>query len=58
MTYLVDALRVAFTGGLAAHLWRDVAVLAGFALVALGITVAVVARRKRFALRDLHPALG
>ena len=58
MTYLVDALRVAFTGGLADHLWRDVAVLAGFAVLALLITVLVVSRRKRLTLRDLHPALG
>ena len=30
MTYVVDALRITFTGGPTDHLWRDVGVLAGF----------------------------
>ena len=58
MTYLVDALRVTFTGGTYAHLWRDVAVLAGFLIVALGLCVLVVHRRRRFRMHDLHPALA
>ena len=58
MTYLVDALRITFTGGLTAHLWRDVAVLAGFTLLAVGLAVYVVHRKRRFRQRDLHPVLA
>lgn len=57
MTYLIDALRVTFSGGLTAHLWRDVAVLAGFTLLAVSLAVFVVHRRRRFRQQDLHPAL-
>ena len=57
MTYLVDAFRVAISGGLAAHVVRDVAVLAGVAAAALGLLVATVARRKAFSMKDLHPPL-
>jgi putative membrane protein len=58
MTYLVDALRVTFTGGTYAHLWRDVAVLAGSLIVALGLCILVVHRRRRFRMHDLHPVLA
>jgi putative membrane protein len=58
MSYLVDGLRITFTGGPIGHLWRDVAVLAGFAIAALVACVAVVARRKRFRMTDLYPALA
>ena len=58
MTYLIDALRITFTGGPADHLWRDVAVLAGFTVVAVGVCVWVVHRRRVFRARDLHPLLG
>lgn len=58
MTYLIDALRITFTGGPTDHLWRDVAVLAGFAVVAVGACVWVVHRRRTFRPRDLHPLLG
>ena len=58
MTYVVDALRVTFTGGKTDDLWRDVAVLAGFLIVASGLTIFVVHRRRRFRLRDLHPVLA
>jgi putative membrane protein len=57
MTYLVDAFRVAISGGLAAHVVRDVVVLAGVAAGALALLVATVARRKAFAMKDLHPPL-
>ena len=56
-TYVVDALRITFTGGPTDHLWRDVAVLAGFLIVAVGLTILVVHRRRRFRIRDLHPIL-
>ena len=58
MTYLIDALRITFTGGLTSHLWRDVAVLAGFTLLAVGLAVYVVHRRRRFRQRDLRPVLA
>ncbi len=58
MTYLIDALRITFTGGLTSHLWRDVAVLAGFTLLAVGLAVYVVHRKRRFRPRDLHPVLA
>ena len=40
-----------------AHLWRDVAVLAGFLIVAVGLCILVVHRRRRFRVQDLHPVL-
>ncbi len=58
MTYLIDGLRITFTGGLTSHLWRDVAVLAGFTLLAVSLAVYVVHRKRRFRPRDLHPALA
>jgi len=58
MTYLIDALRITFTGGPTDHLWRDIAVLAGFTVVAVGVCVWVVHRRRLFRPRDLHPLLG
>jgi putative membrane protein len=58
MTYLIDALRITFTGGLTSHLWRDVAVLAGFTLLAVGLAVFVVHRRRQFRQRDLRPVLA
>lgn len=58
MTYLVDALRVTFTGGTNNNLWRDIAVLSGFLIVAVGLCVLVVHRRRLFRMRDLHPVLS
>ena len=58
MTYVIDALRITFTGGPTDHLWRDVAVLVGFLVVAVGLAILVVHRRRRFRLRDLHPVLA
>jgi putative membrane protein len=58
MTYVVDALRISFTGGPIDHLWRDVGVLAGFTVVAVGLCMWVVHRRRTFRLRDLHPVLA
>ena len=57
MSYLIDALRITFTGGPTDHLWRDVAVLAGFTVAAVGVCVYVVHRRRVFRPRDLHPLL-
>jgi putative membrane protein len=57
MTYLVDAFRIAISGGELSHLLRDVTVLLLVAVVALGLAVAAVHRRKQFRMADLHPAL-
>ncbi len=57
MTYLVDALRVVFTGGPTDHLWRDVGVLSGLTILAIGFSWLVVHRRRRFRVGDLHPVL-
>ncbi|MGS0686551.1 YhgE/Pip family protein [Nakamurella sp. GG22] len=58
LTYVVDALRITFTGGPTDRLWRDVAVLGVLTLIAVGLVVYVVHRKRRFTQRDLHPALG
>ncbi len=58
MTYLIDALRITFTGGVYHRLWVDIGVLAGFTVVAVALTVLVVHRRRTFRLRDLHPILA
>ncbi len=58
LTYLVDALRITFTGGPTDRLWRDVAVLGVLTLIAVGLVVYVVHRKRRFTQRDLHPALA
>lgn len=55
MTYLVDALRITFTGGRYDRLWVDVGVLAGFTLVAVALCVLVVHRKRTFRLSDLQP---
>ena len=57
MSYLIDAFRVVVSGGLAAHLARDVAILFAMAVVALSLTVLTVARRKQLSVKDLHPPL-
>jgi len=58
MTYLIDALRITISGGPADHLWRDVGILAGFAVVAVALCMFVVHRRRRFRMSTLYPALG
>src|SRR6476469_8795239 len=57
MTYLVDALRVNVAGRPTDHLWRDVAVLFGFTIVAVGLCMYLVHRRRKFRVNDLHPVL-
>jgi putative membrane protein len=58
MTYLIDALRITLSGGPTDHLWRDVGILAGFAVVAVAVCMFVVHRRRRFRMSTLYPALG
>ncbi len=55
MTYLVDALRITFTGGVYQRLWVDLGVLAGVTLVAVALTILVVHRKRTLRVRDLHP---
>lgn len=55
MTYLVDALRISFTGGMYSRLWVDVGVLAGFTVVALALSVLVVHGKRTVRLSDLQP---
>ncbi|WP_375429939.1 YhgE/Pip family protein [uncultured Friedmanniella sp.] len=57
MTYLIDAYRVAISGGLLSHVARDAGVLAAVTVVVLSLTVLTVHRRKQFGLKDLHPPL-
>ncbi len=57
MTYLVDALRITFTGGIYNRLWIDLGVLAGFTIVALALSVWVVHRKRTLRLPDLQPML-
>ena len=57
MTYLIDALRVTFTGGPVPRLWLDVGILAAVTASRSASRILVVSRRKRFAMRDLHPLL-
>jgi putative membrane protein len=58
MPYLIDALRITISGGPTDHLWRDVGILAGFAVVAVAVCMFVVHRRRRFRMSTLYPALG
>ncbi len=58
LTYVVDALRITFTGGPTDRLWRDVAVLGVLTLIAVGLVIYVVHRKRRFRPGDLHPVLA
>lgn len=58
MTYLINALRITFTGGMYNRLWIDIGVLAGFTVVAVALSVLVVHRRRTFRLADLQPMLN
>jgi len=57
MTYLIDAFRVTISGGQTTHLVRDILVLAAISVTTLALTTLVVARRRGFAMKDLHPPL-
>lgn len=57
MTYLVDALRVAVSGGLAGKVVRDGAVLAAFLVAFVGAAAVVVRRRRMWTVSLLHPEI-
>jgi putative membrane protein len=58
MTYLIDAFRVTISGGEVSHLVRDVVVLASITVVGFGLGVAMLIRKQRLSMRDLHPPLA
>lgn len=58
MTYFVEGLRVAVTGGDGGHLLRDVLVLAGFLVVSLGLTTLVVRGKREWTVGKLKPDLS
>jgi putative membrane protein len=57
MTYLVDGLRVAISGGLSSNLLRDVLVLAGFLVAFLGATALLLRRQRVWTVGRLHPQI-
>jgi putative membrane protein len=58
MTHLVDALRVTVSGGQSSHLWRAVAVLAGYLAVALALLVWTAGRQRIWTMGRLKPELS
>lgn len=57
MTYLIEALRVTFTGGSQQVLQHAVLVLAGVGVAAFCGTWAVIAKRRTWTMADVHPPL-
>jgi len=57
MTHSINAIRYALSGGQPAQFWGAVAFLAVFGAACLFLDMAVVRRRQRFRMKDLHPAL-
>ena len=57
MSYSIEAFRNAISGGLDQRFWVPVVVLMGVGAAALALDVLVVRRRRRFRMKDLHPAL-
>lgn len=57
MTYLIEGLRVTFTGGSPQTLQRAVLVLVGVGVAAFVGTWAVAARRRTWTMADVHPPL-
>ena len=57
MSYSIEAFRNAISGGLDQRFWVPVVVLMGIGAAALALDVLVVRRRRRFRMKDLHPAL-
>ncbi|HLR99971.1 YhgE/Pip domain-containing protein [Mycolicibacillus parakoreensis] len=57
MTYVVDGLRVAVSGGLTGNLIRDILVLTGFLVVFLGATTLMLRRQRIWTIARLHPRI-
>src|SRR5699024_6540839 len=58
MSYVVDALRIVFTGGSMSRLAADVTVLAGIAVAVFAAGVAMSARKRTWSLISVHPPLA
>lgn len=58
MTYTIDAFRIAISGGLMSRFVRDVVLLVLLFASCIALLVAVVHRRRRFGVTDLHPPFG
>ena len=57
MTYSIDAFRYVISGGSTGVFWTGVGVLVLVGAGAMALDMAVVRRRQRFRMKDLHPAL-
>ena len=57
MSYSIEAFRNAISGGPDQRFWVPVVVLMSIGAAALALDVLVVRRRRRFRMKDLHPAL-
>ncbi len=58
MTYVVNGLREAITGGIEARYWTSVAVLTAIFVVSLAGTSIASARKRMWTMSRLHPALS
>ncbi|HWJ84001.1 MAG TPA: YhgE/Pip domain-containing protein [Cellulomonas sp.] len=58
MTYVVDGLRIAMTGGPSDRLALDLVVVLGFLVLAVALGMVVVRARRRWHVEDLKPVLG
>ena len=58
MTYVVNGLREAITGGIEARFWTSVAVMAAIFVVSLAVTSIASARKRVWTMARLHPALS
>ncbi|WP_369052721.1 YhgE/Pip family protein [Kineococcus terrestris] len=58
MTYAADGLRHLVVGGSGAAVWSSAAVLAGFGLLGLAVSVLAAHRRRTWSPARLHPALA
>jgi len=58
MTYVVNGLREAITGGIETRFWVSVAVMAAIFVVSLAATSIASARKRMWTMSRLHPALS
>lgn len=58
MSYVVDGLRIAMTGGPGDRYLRDIVVVGGIGLLGLAAGVAAVAWRRRWSITQVKPVLG
>lgn len=58
MTYVVNGLREAITGGIETRYWTSVAVLVAILIVSLAATSIASARKRMWTMSRLHPALS